>query len=463
MPHDEWRMGFHFMPPTGWVNDPNGLCQFDGTYHVYHQYNPEWPDGVVRWGHFTSTDLAHWTHHGVAVERTLPEEDGGVWSGGAFIEDGVQHIFYTANRKLHDRDDYDYVLTGRTACQCHMTSTDGFGFSPKEVLLRNEDYPANVGCHVRDPKVWRQDGAYRMMLGARRRDDVGEVLLYRSDDLVNWTFDKAVTSDEKLGYMWECPDRIELDGHEFLGCCPQGEPAQELCFQNHDNSGYFPLEGTLLETAEVKRSSFVEWDCGFDFYAPQSFVDESGRTIMVGWMSEPVHDYDTHPDGLAWNHCLTVPRLLTLSADGRICQQPVPELDVLHGERIEVSQEQALSLSEHRCDLRAEGIEGSFSVVLDDALELSFSAEEGMARLRFLAGGEAVAAGRTERVCPLSELRDVRVLVDSSAVEVFLNGGAVVFGTRWFPRAEELSVQLEGQFASACAWPMGDGMASTWQ
>ena len=43
MAHDEWRLGFHLMPPKGWVNDPNGLCQYKGTYHVFHQYNPEWP------------------------------------------------------------------------------------------------------------------------------------------------------------------------------------------------------------------------------------------------------------------------------------------------------------------------------------------------------------------------------------------------------------------------------------
>ena len=34
MSHDPWRNGFHLMPPTGWLNDPIGLCQLGGTYHV---------------------------------------------------------------------------------------------------------------------------------------------------------------------------------------------------------------------------------------------------------------------------------------------------------------------------------------------------------------------------------------------------------------------------------------------
>ena len=51
MTTNRWRMGFHLMPPTGWVNDPNGLCYFNGLYHVFHQYSPDWPNGSERgWG-----------------------------------------------------------------------------------------------------------------------------------------------------------------------------------------------------------------------------------------------------------------------------------------------------------------------------------------------------------------------------------------------------------------------------
>ena len=36
---------FHLMPETGWLNDPNGLCQLDGQYHIYYQYTPFEPTG----------------------------------------------------------------------------------------------------------------------------------------------------------------------------------------------------------------------------------------------------------------------------------------------------------------------------------------------------------------------------------------------------------------------------------
>lgn len=28
---DPYRLNFHLMPPTGWLNDPNGLCFLKGT------------------------------------------------------------------------------------------------------------------------------------------------------------------------------------------------------------------------------------------------------------------------------------------------------------------------------------------------------------------------------------------------------------------------------------------------
>ena len=39
--NDEYRLNYHLMPPTGWLNDPNGLCQFEGIYHLYYQYAPD--------------------------------------------------------------------------------------------------------------------------------------------------------------------------------------------------------------------------------------------------------------------------------------------------------------------------------------------------------------------------------------------------------------------------------------
>ena len=44
---DPFRQKIHLMPPVGWLNDPNGLCQFQGTYHGFFQYSPFDPEGGV--------------------------------------------------------------------------------------------------------------------------------------------------------------------------------------------------------------------------------------------------------------------------------------------------------------------------------------------------------------------------------------------------------------------------------
>ena len=135
-----------------------------------------------------------------------------MYSGSAFVENGLIHYFYTGNVKYFDRDDYDYILTGRGSNTIHMTSRDGFHFSEKELLLTNGDYPADMSGHVRDPKVIRRADGYYMVLGARDTAGKGLVLVYRSEDLTSWQYHGRITTREAFGYMWECPDLFVLDG-----------------------------------------------------------------------------------------------------------------------------------------------------------------------------------------------------------------------------------------------------------
>ena len=61
---DKNRLHFHMMPPTGWMNDPNGLCQFQGINHIYFQYTPflaGW--GTKLWGHYTTKDWVHYVEY----------------------------------------------------------------------------------------------------------------------------------------------------------------------------------------------------------------------------------------------------------------------------------------------------------------------------------------------------------------------------------------------------------------
>ena len=57
MKQQKWRAGYHLMPPVGWLNDPNGLCMYQGEYHIFFQYSPFDVEGGLKfWGHYKSKD-----------------------------------------------------------------------------------------------------------------------------------------------------------------------------------------------------------------------------------------------------------------------------------------------------------------------------------------------------------------------------------------------------------------------
>lgn len=107
----QFREKLHLMPPVGWLNDPNGLCQMDGVFHAFFQYSPFNAEGGVKmWGHYTSTNLIDWEYKGVSLYPDQPFDCHGVYSGSAFLEDGTMYLYYTGNVKLEDGD-FDYINT----------------------------------------------------------------------------------------------------------------------------------------------------------------------------------------------------------------------------------------------------------------------------------------------------------------------------------------------------------------
>ena len=40
---------FHLTPEQGLLNDPNGLCYFQGYYHIFYQYNPHATDHSTKY------------------------------------------------------------------------------------------------------------------------------------------------------------------------------------------------------------------------------------------------------------------------------------------------------------------------------------------------------------------------------------------------------------------------------
>lgn len=432
----KWRQRFHIEPPDGWLNDPNGLSFYKGEYHVYFQYSPIAADGHTPrgWGHYHGADLMHMVYDKAVMMPDIPEDSHGVYSGSAIENDGVLHIFYTGNVKMEG--DYDYVTAGRGANVIHVTTADGSEVSEKQVLLRNSDYPDFCSCHVRDPKVWKEGKVWKMVLGARTLNDEGCVLVYESADLINWKYAGKVYK-EGYGYMWECPDYFELGGKGFLSTCPQGLPHYETKWQNLNESGYFPLDGRLEDS---RLGEFAEWDMGFDFYAPQTFLDPQGRRILIGWLGMDNRVYGNATTELGWQHCLTIPREVTLGENGRLRQYPIAEFDALRkSERRHAdgcTAKYALPL-----EICGEPT-ADFSITLDGKLELRFDKAKQLFTMKF--SDEKYGYGRGTRNAVIESVNSIRLIADMSSIEVYLNGGETVMSTRFYPDGGCAELEIKG-------------------
>lgn len=137
---------------------------------------------------------------------------------------------------------------------------------------------------------------------------------------------------------------------------------------------------------------------------------------------------------------LTIPRELSVR-DGILCQNPVRELKEWWKEERRIKGTYSGPL-EPCCELELTTEGGDVKVVLAGGLVLRYEKAEGIFWMEFtdpLLGG-----GRDIRGRQVGALRDLRILVDVSGVEVFLNGGQDVFSTRFYPEKDQYHVEIEG-------------------
>ena len=436
---DRKRLHYHLMAPSGWLNDPNGLCQLGDTCHIYFQYTPcraGW--GTKLWGHYTTRDWICFQEQEPFHFPDCPWDRDGAYSGSAFVKEGEVHFFYTGNVKLLDKP-YDYVTEGREQNTIHVVSKDGCCPGEKRLVLTNEDYPKDMSKHVRDPKIYERDNRYYMVLGGREREDKGCALLFVSDDLEQWSYYDRLTTEKAFGYMWECPDLFDLDGQTLLMVCPQGVEKKGYKYQNLYQCGYFPVKFDP-EKGLCRLGDFQELDYGFDIYAPQTFRDAKGRRILIGWMAVPDAKYRYDATVCKdWIHGLTMPRVLSFE-NGRLMQRPMEEMKRL---RISRCQDRMESLPKWRTK--------------DSCFELQIQAGSPLKELRLqlredvyviyrnqkltLLMGES-GQGRGERTIELEQLTELTVFSDTSSLEIFVNDGETVLTSRVFGENEMQQVQI---------------------
>ncbi len=417
--NDPFNLKYHISPITGWLNDPNGLCHLDGTYHIYYQADPL---HAIRkniiWGHVTTKDFIKYQYHEPFIFADTNLDKDGAYSGSAFIKDNKINFFYTGNVKYPGN--YDYINDGRDHNTIKIVSEDGFSYDKKELILSNDDYPRDLTRHVRDPKIYEEDGNYYLFLGARDKNNKGKVIVYKSNDLEKFAYHMDITTNYDFGYMWECPDFFELEGKKFLMISPQGLESEEFKYQNIYQSGYFPID-IDLKAKTYSFGEFVELDYGFDFYAPQTFEDEKGRRILIGWMGMPDADYSNPTVKNNWQHGLTLPRELKVTAK-KLIQKPIKEIENLRNKKIDTTKNKLYFTQTF--EFISEDIDGEFEIDLRSDAKLTYKDQILSLKL------DQCGYGRNERKIRIEKIDDISIYSDTSSVEIFINNGQYVMTSR---------------------------------
>lgn len=440
-----YRQLFHVEGDIGYINDPNGVCYFDGNYHLFYQWSPlaysedSWFQG---WHHLISKDMLFWEDKGVRIETDSPYETHGAYSGSAIADGEVMKIFYTGNTRNEKDERVPYQI---------IATLDKKGQLTKIFPPAMTGYPEGYTDHFRDPKIWKSTDGYYAVIGAQRKNLTGTSLLLHSNDSFSWEIVGEVDiAYPDFGYMWECPNYFEIDGRGIFLFSPQGIESSGTRYKNIYQTGY--VVGNLLSKENLKitgEQSFQEVDRGFDFYAAQ-VMQARGRTVLFAWMGLPEITYST--ERYAYCGCLTMPREIFFE-NGKLKQRPLSDIE------------------NYRKPLRISGVEGMYEVgfgveievyvkkgaenmvVIDFAsdaentmytrLNCDFKKSE-LVLDRSLSGEVVAEEYGTKRVIAedFGDEITLRIFLDRSSIEVFVNDGDFVASSRIFPSDQQKYMYL---------------------
>ena len=220
---EAFRPQYHFTPANNWINDPNGLVEYQGEHHLFYQYNPfgtTWAP-TISWGHAVSTDWVHWKELPVAIPAT---DTVSIFSGSAVVDEKNSSGFgtsgnapliaiYCVNYRTDSTDPKDgSVIPAGTQAEDIAFSTDrGRTWTPyayNPVINPIKDHSID-STNFRDPKVFWYEPTQQWIMAVALSSQ-HQIRFYSSTDLKNWTKLSDFGPANAIGGVWECPDLFEL-------------------------------------------------------------------------------------------------------------------------------------------------------------------------------------------------------------------------------------------------------------
>jgi beta-fructofuranosidase len=471
---DPYRPLYHFVSPESTLNDPNGLCFWNGRWHLFYQaYPPE--NSNQHWGHTVSDDLIHWRDLPYAIK---PGPENACYSGSTLVESNRVIAMY------HGTGQGNMVAIASDPLLLDWEKLTGKAVIPL----------AGAPCPVFDPCIWQKDGMYYALSGGAlpaftAPNSHRAEFLFRSADLKTWQYLHPFVEGDLFGYTGED------------GACPYFWPIGNryiLLSFSHIGGGSF-----LLGDYNTARDKFVATQGGrFNFgavapsgvHAPSATPDGKGGVITIFNMNPG----KTTP---GWDQIMSLPRRLTLIGKDELGVEPAGHIESLRGTNRHLA---GVSLPANK-EVVLAGVQGN-------ALEMVAEIDPGKARMIELnvlrsSGKEEYTRIVLFKQCGLqnwarnvdwknnwyrtcdslisldtaysSTLPDVtlrspetapfwfdpdkplklRVFIDKSVIEVFVNGRQCVAARVYPGRADSLGVSLRAQGSDAVlkqfdAWTM---------
>ncbi len=433
---DRYRPVYHFTSPESFNGDPNGLCFWQGRWHMFYQ---AWPVGDHRqhWGHAVSDDLIHWRDLPYAI---YPDPEQACFSGSALVEDGRVIACYHGWFEVGNM-----VAVASDPLLLNWEKVTG-----KPVLPSKNPDGSRPPYGIFDPCIWKKDGTYYQLSSGS---------VFRSENLANW---------EHLHRFVE-NDHYSLPGDDYS--CPYFWPIGDkyiLLYFSHSSGPKYVLGDYDEQRDKLVATGGGEFNFGAagpnGLHAPSATPDGKGGVIAMFCTNNIQKQLG--------GQYMMMPRRLTLGEDGELRQEPAGDIESLrYGHR----QVDPMTLPANQ-EVVLENIQGNaMEIILEiDAksapmVELNVFRspnKEEFTRIAFFRGRGyhdkslitiessyssllPDVLSRAPETAPISmdedEPLELRVFLDKSSVEVFANGKQCLAMRVYPSREDSVGVSLRSQ------------------
>lgn len=445
----EWILKYHLMHPgqESMPGDPNAAFCLDGVYHLHYILSHPWRGGnSFSFMHVTSPDMLHWTWQPTTLQPAFTGH--GMFSGTGFLmKDDRPAVIYHGQGSGRNQI--------AIAKDRQLTAWE----KPYPVEVQTSDgKPAEI--EYWDPDCFRIGNIYYAISGGQNPP------LMKSTDLKNWTlvgdFVAHQLPDVTIGEDISCPNFFPIGDKWMLLCIshPLGcryyigdwdAEAEQFVPETHGRMNWKRDEQRVYGL--FHRT---------DFFAPESVLTPDGRRVMWAWLTT------VGPRGeLLRKTIQSLPRELSLSADGQLRVRPIRELETLrdnHRSMTEVKLDQPVSgfadavppqatPQLHRIlDLAKDSAEILIRIPRSEAERKLFGfvvySDGKGAGLPILFRPETgtIRVGTTEAPFAISDLEanedvELRIFLDRYLVEVFVNDRQALVGAYF---GEREATHLDG-------------------